>query len=98
MREELRDNRLVTLTGPGGVGKTSVARAAGGDAATFVDLSALPAAASSETVASAALAVLDQEEVVGKGPVESLVAAARREHLLLLLDNAEHVLDATRSC
>jgi len=95
VQAELRSNRLVTLTGPGGVGKTSVARAVGGDAATFVDLSVLPAGASTEAVASAALSALAKEEVVGKGPVDSLVAAARREHLLLLLDNAEHVLDAT---
>ena len=94
VQAELRSHRLVTLTGPGGVGKTSVARAAGGDAATFVDLSVLPAGASPEAVASAALSALAQEEAVGKGPVDSLVAAARREHLLLLLDNAEHVLDA----
>jgi predicted ATPase len=92
---ELTTSRLVTLVGPGGVGKTSVARAVGGDAATFVDLAALLPASSVEAVASAALAASAQEEVVGKGPVESIVAAARRAPLLLLLDNAEHVLDAT---
>ena len=95
VQEELGRSRLVTLTGPGGVGKTSVARIAGGDTAVFVDLSVLPASSSPDAVASTALAALGQEEVVGKGPVDSLVAAARREHLLLLLDNAEHVLDST---
>src|SRR5688500_15264331 len=93
----LAEHRLVTLTGPGGVGKTRlavvVAEAAGpafpfGGA--FVDL--VPARA--DSVPQAVAAALG----VGEGPQRPLEAAIAgrlaRGRSLLVLDNCEHVVDA----
>jgi predicted ATPase len=79
--------RLVTLIGPGGVGKTSVARACG--PTWWVDLAALgdPAAVAPALAAAADLVVEGQLS-------DSLAAWARGADGLLVLDNCEHLLDA----
>jgi predicted ATPase len=86
-------NRLVTLVGPGGVGKTRLAVAAASQAVSgfeggaFVDL--VPVSA--EFVVHAAAAVLG----VVERPQHSLedVLLERLGSMLLVLDNCEHVLD-----
>ena len=83
------DVRLVTLTGTGGVGKTSLAQAAAaqiGDAVT-VDLAPL---ADPELVLSAVAQGLGVEEAAGR-PLLDDVIAALREARLLVLDNLEHL-------
>ena len=84
--------RLVTLTGPGGTGKTRLALAAAGtlrddfaDGAHFVDLSALRDPA---TVTPAIAHAVDLDAEV------ELVPQMRDRHLLLVLDNFEQVIDA----
>ncbi|HEX5504002.1 MAG TPA: tetratricopeptide repeat protein [Thermomicrobiales bacterium] len=92
------DARLVTLTGPGGVGKTRLAlavaaavRADYADGAAFVALAALrDPALVDETVAHA----LGWRETGGRRAREALVARLRERQLLLVLDNFEHLLDA----
>jgi predicted ATPase len=82
--------RLVTLTGPGGSGKTRLALEAASsladhyaDGAAWVDLSPLrDAALVTETIAQVLGATEDLAEEIGA------------QELLLLLDNFEHVMDA----
>ncbi|MFT4041115.1 MAG: NB-ARC domain-containing protein, partial [Thermomicrobiales bacterium] len=90
--------RLVTLVGPGGIGKTRLAIAAAAaapgrfpDGAVFVPL---------ETVSDPALVLPAIAQALGLAeqadqPVASQIhRALRNRHALLLLDNVEHVLQA----
>ena len=91
-------HRLVTLTGPGGVGKTRLSLAVArtlqdqyADGVVFVELAAL------RDPAEVVPAVLDAADVtVGPGddPVEAMAAWAADRELLLVLDNLEHVVEA----
>ncbi|MDP9356600.1 MAG: helix-turn-helix domain-containing protein, partial [Chloroflexota bacterium] len=92
------DVRLVTLTGPGGVGKTRLALRAAAelldhvpDGAWFVDLTPL---ADPALVPAAIAVVLGVREAGGQPLVETLAVALRDKQLLLVLDNCEHLLDA----
>ncbi|WP_067175440.1 BTAD domain-containing putative transcriptional regulator, partial [Microtetraspora niveoalba] len=97
VRALLGAGRLVTLTGPGGVGKTSLAleaarRLAGADpdGAWLVELAAYDRRTPS--LAEAVLVALDIR-ADGAAPRERLVDALRDRRLLLVLDNCEHVVD-----
>jgi predicted ATPase/transcriptional regulator with XRE-family HTH domain len=90
--------RLVTLIGPGGVGKTRVALAvalelvdAFADDVWFVDLSPLR---DYRLVAASVARALDVRESGGRSAQELLIDALRERLVLLVLDNFEHVLDA----
>jgi predicted ATPase len=97
-RELLRQSRLVTVTGPGGVGKSRLAvraagAAAGGfrDGAAFVELSAVndPGLLEHTVAARLNIAELDQGS-----PRSRLLGFLRERELLLILDTCEHVIDA----
>ena len=92
------DSRIVTLTGPGGVGKTRVALSAGAetlhsfdDGVFFVDLSAL---ADPALVVGAIATTIGLRESPGRTLTESLSDYLASRHMLLILDNFEHLLDA----
>ena len=93
----LAERRFVTLVGPGGIGKTSVALAvadrmapgfAGG--VCVVDLAPV---AEERLVPGALAAALGVPTPTGD-PVRGLVALLEGRDLLVVLDNCEHVIDA----
>ena len=91
--------RLLTLTGPGGVGKTrlalEVARAVEADfsdGAQFVSLAALQR---SEDVPAETAKACEIVVVAGESAGQAVTRVLARKHLLLIVDNCEHVLDAS---
>jgi predicted ATPase/DNA-binding SARP family transcriptional activator len=92
------DCRLVTLTGPGGVGKTRLAIQAASDAAHefadgvfFVPLAGLTSASS---VISAIADALPPSFYGHTDPEQDLANYMREREMLIILDNFEHLLDA----
>jgi predicted ATPase/DNA-binding winged helix-turn-helix (wHTH) protein len=94
LRSELMRRRFVTLVGPGGVGKTTVAIAvahaalADFDAVWFVGLEALEDSASVNYALAAALGVLTELS----DPLDEVVTVLRDKRCLIILDNCEHVV------
>jgi non-specific serine/threonine protein kinase len=92
------DVRLVTLTGPGGVGKTrlalEVAAALSGDfpdGAGFVPLAAI---ADSALVPATVTRAIEDSEAAARQPLQHLTDILRSRQVLLVLDNFEHVVEA----
>ena len=101
LRDLLSAYRVVTLTGPGGIGKTSLAlKATRGIVGNFADGCWLVELASlsdptllPSTLAAVLGLTLDAEATSG----EAVARAIGDDNLLLLLDNCEHVIDAAAS-
>ncbi len=96
----LAEQKLVTLTGPGGVGKTRLARAAADnqlgrwrDGVWWIDLAVVSDAARLPMVVAQALAL----SVSGDTPLAVLASQLRSMQALLVLDNCEHLMDAAGS-
>jgi predicted ATPase/transcriptional regulator with XRE-family HTH domain len=92
------DVRLVTLTGPGGVGKTRLALAVAArlkssfrDGVVFVELQSMTDPRLVPTAISTALGV---REPGVESPGDSLLSFLRAQELLLVLDNFEQLLPA----
>lgn len=94
----VRDQRLVTLTGAGGVGKTRLSlRAAAELAHEFADgvwVVALAPIGASESLPDAVAAVLDVTPMAGRTVTDCIVEAVSGRRLLIVLDNCEHVQQA----
>ncbi|WP_175408210.1 LuxR C-terminal-related transcriptional regulator [Streptomyces sp. TRM64462] len=98
IRRELAGNRLVTLVGPGGVGKSRTALRGAAllkerfpDGVWLVELSALRHA---ELLPSTLATVLELPEQSGMAPIDAVVAHLRERRLLIVLDTCEHLVDA----
>ena len=94
----LTQYRLVTVTGPGGVGKTRLAgevlRQVAGRFADGVWVAELAAVADPALVPAMVATVLGLHQAAGVPIADALAARLARQQLLLVLDNCEHVLDA----
>ncbi|MGC5012050.1 BTAD domain-containing putative transcriptional regulator [Streptosporangium sp. DT93] len=96
-------HRLVTLTGPGGSGKTRLATetartmlAGLPDGAWLVELASVRAGGDLARAALTAIGLRDQAlpgGARGGEPMDRLVAAVRERSILLVLDNCEHVIE-----
>jgi predicted ATPase/transcriptional regulator with XRE-family HTH domain len=90
--------RLVTLTGPGGIGKTRLALEIASqlidDFAGDVILVRLEALANADLVGPSIAQSLGLRPAIDQSPWESLQAYLREQRLLLVIDNFEQVLEA----
>ncbi len=98
VRHLLQTTRLLTLTGPGGCGKTRLALEAAtnlldeySDGVWWIELAALSDTALVPQAVATALGVREQS---GRPLLETLTDFLRAKQLLLLLDNCEHLVDA----
>jgi predicted ATPase/class 3 adenylate cyclase len=96
--ESVGQSPLVTLVGVGGVGKTTIAKSVGAQlsdgfpaGAWFVDLTATT---DPDHVAAAVASALDIAQRPDMSAKQSLFDALRSEPRLVILDNAEHQIDA----
>jgi predicted ATPase/DNA-binding winged helix-turn-helix (wHTH) protein len=94
--EKLRNERFVTLLGPGGIGKTTIAFAVGraaaqefGEEVYFVDLESLtdPRQVAGAIATSLGLALKSRD------PDLELVDLIRSQKLLIILDSCEHMIE-----
>ena len=90
-------SRFISVVGPGGVGKTTVAVAvahnllqAFAGAVLFIDLGAI----SDPEMAATSLASMLGLSVQSQDPTPSLIAYLRDKRILLIFDNCEHVIEA----
>jgi predicted ATPase len=97
LRAQLAHTRLVTLTGPGGIGKTRLALQAGAEVldlfADGVWLVELATLASPDLVVPTVAGVLGVREQPGSTSLQALQAHLDSRQTLLILDNCEHMLE-----
>jgi len=94
--DKLRNERFVTLLGPGGIGKTTIALAVGravaeefGGEVHFVDLESLTDPRNVAAAVATSLGVA----LESKDPALDLVDHVRSRKLLVILDSCEHVIE-----
>jgi predicted ATPase/DNA-binding winged helix-turn-helix (wHTH) protein len=97
VRDLVSAYRVVTLTGPGGIGKTSLAIKAVRyllpdfeDGGWLVELASLSDPGLVPSTVASTLGL----KIAGEISAESVARAVGRRHLVLVLDNCEHVIDA----
>ncbi len=95
----LARNRLVMLTGSGGVGKTRLSLQVGAkalnqfpDGVWFIELAPL---ANPDLIPQTILSSLQLGEQAGKTPLQVLEEQLNNKKLLLILDNCEHLIEAS---
>ena len=97
LRAQLMAKRFVTIVGPGGIGKTTVATAIAHNllatfagAVAFVDLSVL----TDSRLVDASIAATLGLQIQSPDPIVALCSYLRTHPMLIVLDNCEHVIDA----
>jgi hypothetical protein len=97
LTEQLPERRFLTITGPGGMGKTTVALAIAhrfsehtGTRALFVNFAPVSETSSAASTVASAVGVA----VFSGDPVPDLIKALGITPVLLVLDNCEHLIDA----
>ena len=97
-KARMTESRLVTLTGPGGVGKTRLAvelaersRRAFRDGVWVVELASLEEEGSLASTVLSALSVPDQST---RPALDKLVEFLSERQILVVLDNCEHIVEA----
>jgi predicted ATPase/DNA-binding XRE family transcriptional regulator len=97
----MRDRRMITLTGPGGIGKTRLAMQAatafGARENAILCLVELAPVKDGSLVASAIASALGVREVPNRDLLETLCAHLKDKVTLLILDNCEHVIERAAS-
>ena len=98
IKAALKKSRLLTLTGIGGIGKTRLSLQVAADVINefadgvwFVELAPIT---DGNLVPQVVATILGVKEETGRSLTEALVACARERHLLLVLDNCEHLVSA----
>lgn len=96
LERQLTLSRLLTIVGPGGIGKTRVALASvarfiktGPYGGCFVDLASL----TDPRLVPSAIALALQLPVAGADALTDLLGRLRNQSLVLILDNCEHLID-----
>jgi len=96
----LSQHRFITVIGPGGIGKSTVAAAVAAemslsyrDGVSFVDFASINNSTLVPTTLSAALGLA----VPSEDAIPAVVGFLRHKHLLLVLDSCEHVIEAVAS-
>jgi predicted ATPase/class 3 adenylate cyclase len=101
VRDLLAENRLVTLTGAGGVGKTRLAVQIAAqmtgefaDGVWYVDLAPIT---DPDVVPIAVVRALELPDQPGRSTMDTLTRFVADRQMLVVLDNCEHLLDASGS-
>ena len=99
VKQELSGHRLVTLTGSGGTGKTRLSLQVATELLDqfphgiwFVELAPL---SDPEMIPQAILSTIGLNEQAGKSAIELLKEYLRERKSLIVLDNCEHLIDAS---
>jgi predicted ATPase/DNA-binding winged helix-turn-helix (wHTH) protein len=97
LTRQLRERRFVSIVGPGGIGKTTVALAVAHEvlsefagAVHFLDL----AAVKDQRLVAAVLASQLGLSVVSQNPIPTILALLSERRVLLLLDSCEHLIES----
>jgi predicted ATPase/class 3 adenylate cyclase len=97
VKQALRESRLVTLTGVGGVGKTRLAIQVAGELTAEFDAGAwvceLAPADDPDVMAQVVATSLRVQPRPGMSALESIADYLRAKNVLVVLDNCEHLLD-----
>src|SRR5918997_1610397 len=98
VKDLLVEQRLLTLTGPGGCGKTRLALKVAGDLAeSFEDgvwLVELASLSDPNLVPQAIASTLEVREAPGRSLTEVVIEHLKSKKTLLVLDNCGHLIDA----
>jgi predicted ATPase/class 3 adenylate cyclase len=99
IKEGLADHRLVTLTGSGGTGKTRLSLQVAADlfdqfphGTWFVELAPLT---DPELIPQTILSTIGVNEQAGRAPIELLKEYLHGKKSLIILDNCEHLIEAS---